>query len=71
MAEEGPLAPRGMPIVFTPNPFLINRINVIERGLGLREGKESERKFTCCDVGCGSGRDSVWLAKRGEEVCWW
>jgi len=24
------------------------------------------RVLTCCDVGCGAGRDGVWLAKRGK-----
>lgn len=51
---------------------------LIEAGLaaaaaaaGERDGGEEEPhqqpRWTCCDVGCGSGRDAVWLAKRG---CW-
>ncbi len=30
-----------------------------------QEEQEQRTRWACCDVGCGSGRDAVWLAKRG------
>ena len=65
-AEEGPMKCFDMPIVFTPNPFLASRMDVIEKGLGI--GGHSNKRAACCDIGCGSGRDSIWICKRGEEL---
>lgn len=79
LLASGPVTPRERFIAFTPNPFLVSQIERIEEALLLsrRQGQVQENgecphpsapaavvKFTCCDVGCGAGRDVVWLAKR-------
>ena len=64
-------------VAYTPQPFLASQIEAIEAGLakhrplcGEGEGTTAEgtgaQRWQCCDVGCGSGRDAVWLAKRGR-----
>lgn len=34
----------------------------------LRSGDECRLPLSCVDIGCGSGRDSIWLANRGWKV---
>lgn len=45
-------------LLFSPSPFLVECIELIESQLG--------EHATCCDIGCGSGRDSVWLASKSK-----
>jgi tellurite methyltransferase len=68
--------PIARPIAYTPQPFLAQVISLVEASLSSssteeeeeeeEEGGMGQRRWTCCDVGCGSGRDAVWLAKRGR-----
>ena len=58
-------------ILYNPNPFLESQIELVEERLKAKRRMgpnrtEDDGKYTCCDVGCGSGRDVVWLAKRGR-----
>lgn len=71
---SGPVPPLARVVAYTPQPFLAEVIRLVEQGLAesfpLRHEEEEEeheerRRWSCCDVGCGSGRDAVWLAKRG------
>lgn len=67
----GSVPPLARVIAYTPQPFLAHVIPSIEAGLAqsfppeVGESSEQRRRWSCCDVGCGSGRDAVWLAKRG------
>jgi 2-polyprenyl-3-methyl-5-hydroxy-6-metoxy-1,4-benzoquinol methylase len=55
--------------LFQPSPFLSSCINAIETDLLQNiPGSSPEYDFRCCDLGCGSGRNSVWLATRGSSV---
>ena len=47
-----------------PCPFLSECIPTIERELALARQPAVSPIWTACDVGCGCGRDTVWLACR-------
>lgn len=59
--------------LFSPCRPLESLINDIERNVLKNHSLSDEekedanlnsKKFTCCDIGCGSGRDDIWLALR-------
>lgn len=61
LVAAGTVAPRDRLVSYTPNGFLAAQIDEIEQGLSTTRSPP----FTVCDVGCGAGRDCVFLAKRG------
>lgn len=67
LLTSGQISPQDRRIIYTPNPFLVSHIDFVEESLAETHLVSSSQSFyTCCDVGCGAGRDSVWLAKRGR-----
>ncbi|CAM9599217.1 unnamed protein product [Discosporangium mesarthrocarpum] len=62
LVERGPPSP-GMFALFTPCAPLARSANCVESQL-----RRDRLPLSCLDVGCGSGRDSVWLALRGWKV---
>ncbi|ORX95424.1 hypothetical protein K493DRAFT_315001 [Basidiobolus meristosporus CBS 931.73] len=64
VVAEGP--ERSVNLLFSPCPFLEENIEEIEDR--LVKGTRSET-LSCCDVGCGSGRDVAWLCSR-SKVSW-
>lgn len=61
----GPVPPLARAIAYTPQPFLASVTPLIEAGLAQSFPLQPQGRWSCCDVGCGSGRDAIWLAKRG------
>ena len=57
----------GTPL-WRPCPLLTENLPEIERRANLSDGTHSNRRLECLDVGCGAGRDSVYLASRGHGV---
>ncbi|KAK9766556.1 hypothetical protein K7432_004280 [Basidiobolus ranarum] len=53
-------------LLFKPCPFLEEMIEEVETKLVKRKLAESDHvpTLSCCDVGCGSGRDVAWLCSR-------
>ena len=79
MLTSGVIVPRDRHILYTPNPFLASYIDYMEEKLtapppppsspssppsSSSSSSTAGHVLTCCDVGCGAGRDGVWLAKR-------
>ncbi|CAM9570488.1 unnamed protein product [Chrysoparadoxa australica] len=61
VGESGTPAKSSM--LFSPCSYLEDNIALIEDAL-----KQKGIELTCLDVGCGSGRDAVWLATGGWQV---
>lgn len=52
-------------LLYTPAPLLQEYIHMIEQQLIVDQTDiDCTHTFTCCDIGCGSGRDDIWLATR-------
>lgn len=81
IVTSGAVGPRDRHILYTPNPFLASCIDYMEEALTAAAPPSppstsplpaspvpvaADSVLTCCDVGCGAGRDAVWLAKRGR-----
>ena len=56
LTEQGPARVR----LWLPSPFLVEAWNTVSPGLA--------RPIHIMDIGCGSGRDAVWLASQGCDV---
>lgn len=59
-------SPRTM--LFEPSPFLVKQCLDIEQELLSVELKSDVRVLRCCDLGCGSGRNAVFLGSRGSKM---
>lgn len=58
--------------MFHPCPLLKSHIDTIEKILLDNNGDDKDNKnkiLSACDIGCGSGRDDIWLCLR-ENVKW-
>ncbi|RKP05889.1 hypothetical protein THASP1DRAFT_32283 [Thamnocephalis sphaerospora] len=71
LVEAPPSSPA--PFLFSPSPFLEEQAPRIEAALhamyAAKEDSDSDantgtRRFSMCDIGCGSGRDVAWMLTR-------
>ena len=52
--------------LFHPCPILSQYIDEIEKC--LFKNNNNITNFSCCDIGCGSGRDDIWLSLRKTKI---
>ncbi|CAG8536601.1 3111_t:CDS:2, partial [Paraglomus brasilianum] len=57
-------------VLFQPNPFLMSNVESVEQSLLKLGDHTGSFTLECLDIGCGSGRDTVWLCAIRNEVDW-